>query len=195
MLRIYPTKMGVVPHGAFTIIGEHLYEIDGFKTLLGEDISNRLKAAETLFRSDIKFDIKISLRLWNKKRFRAFENLTVKVVEAKNGAVVLQLTRDGRVIIPITLDFPNEKLRFEPVQGVNFNDDNTTNAAAQFADAYRFIGEMIANGVLEVWDVTHSQVVGRLLEYIPVNIIPGKTRENMIALEKEWRQKAKERKS
>lgn len=71
----------------------------------------------------------------------------------------------------------------------------TGNAALQFADAYRFCGEIIANGVLEVWDMNTNSILGRLLEYLPVNIIPSKTLENCISEEKKWRKEAKDRKN
>lgn len=177
----------------FTILGEHLYELEGFHSLIGEKISAQLKVGQTLPFSDIHLNTKISLRVWNKRKFRAFENLTPTVVNNANGVVILNLTRDGRVFIPLALDFPNERLLFEPMTGSAFSDDGSKNAASQFADAYRFYGEMIANGVLEVWDATNNKVLGRLLEYLPVNIMPEQTRQNLIGLEKTWRAEAKNR--
>lgn len=173
---------------------EHLYELAGFHQLVGEDVSKKLKAGEALSRDEIKIDTKISLRLWNMRNYKAFERLTPRVIQVKDGVVFLELTRDGCVMLPIALDFPNEKLIFEPLSGAQLLDDNTANAASQFADAYRFYGEMIANGVLEAWDYNSGLILGRLLEYLPVNISPAQTRDNFVALEKQWRAESKRRK-
>ena len=178
-----------------TILKEHLYELEGFCHLLGDKVSAKLKCGETLSITEVQINQKISLRIWNKRKFRAFEKLFITIVNIKNGIVELSLTRDGRVIIPLALDFPNEKLIFKPMIGAGLFDDGTSNAALQFADAYRFYGEVIANGVLEIWGMDSNSILGRLLEYLPVNILPAQTRDNLIKLEKQWRDEAKRRKA
>lgn len=176
-----------------TITKEHLYELEGFHHLLGSNVSEKLKAGQSLSITDVQISQTISLRLWGKRKFRAFEKLSITVISINNGVVHLTLTRDGRVIIPLALDFPREKLIFEPMTGAGLSDDGTSNAASQFADAYRFYGEIIANGVLEVWNVEPNLILGRLLEYLPVNIMPAQTRDNLIEIEKKWREEAKKR--
>jgi len=175
-----------------SILQDHLYELEGFHKMLGKDVSEKLKAGEVVLAKDIKLK-KLSLRIWNKRKFKAFENLKPIVISIKNGVVMLKLTRDGKVQISLSLDFPREKLLFDPMKGADLSDDNSKNAALQFADSYRFYGEIIANGVLEIWNTEEDAILGHLLEYLPVNILPEQTRENLILQEKKWREKAKKR--
>lgn len=178
-----------------TILKEHLYELEGFYYLIGDEVTKRLKDRQNVSTTEIQIPHLISLRLWGKRKFSAFENLSITVISINKGVVQLKLTRDDRVIIPLALDFPNEKLIFEPMAGVELSDDGTPKAALQFADAYRFYGEIIANGVLEVWNADSNLILGRLLEYLPVNILPAQTKDNLIELEKKWREEAKRRRA
>lgn len=132
-----------------TIHSEHLYELDGFHNLLGSQMSQKLKEGESPDKSEIKFDKKISLRLWGKPKLKTFENLTVEVISTKDGVLTLLLTRDNTIQLQITLDFPKEKLIFDPTQPISFQDDGSKNAALQMSYAYRFYSEFMGNPVLE----------------------------------------------
>lgn len=85
------------------IIGEHLYELEGFKQILGNNVSKGLKSGDTLLTSDIKINCKISLRLWNRRKFSAFEKLTAKPLHIENGVLNIELTRNGLINIPLIL--------------------------------------------------------------------------------------------
>jgi hypothetical protein len=180
-----------------TILGEHLYELEGFHQLLGGKISKSLKTRETLALSDISLNTKISLRIWNKRKFKAFENLHVTVIAVNKGVVTLSLSRDNLIKFQMVLDFPNEKLIFDPTQSINFNDDGTKNAALQLSNAYQFYSEFMGNPVLEVWETKPNIILGRLLEYLPTvrqgQPMPHVVKERCLIKMKEWKQKAKER--
>lgn len=181
----------------FTILGEHLYELEGFHQLLGEKISKSLKACESLKLSDILLNTKISLRIWNKRKFKAFENLHVTVLTVNKGILTLSLSRDNIIKFQLILDFPNEKLIFDPTQPINFNDDGTKNAALQLSNAYQFYSEFMGNPVLEVWETKANIILGRLLEYLPT-VRPGQPMPHVIKQQclikmKEWQHIAKER--
>lgn len=180
-----------------TIIGEHLYELEGFHLLLGKKISKELKQGKTIPINEIAFNIKISLRLWNYKKLKAFEKLKTAIVDCKNGIVTLSLSRDNILKIPLVLDFPKEKLIFDPTQNVAFNDDGSKNAALQLSNVYQFYSEFTGNPVLEIWETKSNIVLGRLLEYLPT-VYPGQPmphviKEQCLKKMKEWREKAKER--
>jgi len=151
----------------FTLFRDHLYELEGFHQLVGDELSTRLRRGEAVTVTEIKFNSKISLRIWGKPKFKAFENLQATVVGVNQGAVTLSLTRDNVITFQIVLDFPNEKLIFDPMQSIDFNDNGSKNAALQFSNAYQFYSEFMGNPVLEVWETKSNKILGRLLEYLP----------------------------
>lgn len=181
----------------FTIFGEHLYELEGFHQLLGDKIATSLKDGETLPVLEIRFNTRFSLRLWNKPKLKAFENLQITVMAVNKGVITLSLTRDGIVKFQIKLDFPQEKLIFDPTQPIDFNDDDSKNAALQLSNAYQFYSEFMGNPVLEVWETKSNRILGRLLEYMPImrdgDPYPHVVKKQCLLKMREWKQKAKER--
>lgn len=171
--------------------------MEGFHQLLGEKISAKLKAGESLAIHDIQLNVKISLRIWNKRRLKPFENLQIKVIAVNKGIVILSLTRDNIIKLQLTLDFPNERLIFDPTQPIEFNDNGSRNAALQLSNSYQFYSEFMGNPVLEVWETKSKRILGRLLEYLP-KVRPGQPMPHVIkkwclTQMEEWRGKAKER--
>ncbi|HIE7342238.1 TPA: methylamine utilization protein MauJ, partial [Legionella pneumophila] len=63
-----------------TILKEHLYELEGFHYLIGDKVTKRLKDRESISTTEIQIPHLISLRLWGKRKFRAFEKLSVTVI-------------------------------------------------------------------------------------------------------------------
>lgn len=192
---IIETEFGI--KNKFTILKEHLYELEGFYQVLGDTIAMSLKAGNTLPLEEIKLNTTISLRLWNKPKLKAFENLQITVSNVNAGAITLSLTRDSTVKFQITLDFPKEKLIFDPTQTFVINDDGSKNAALQISNAYQFYSEFFGNPVLEIWDMKSGMILGRLLEYLP-KVQPGQPmphimQEQYLLKMKEWRQRGKER--
>ncbi len=152
-----------------TIYKEHLYELEGFREMFGLKLSSDLKAGINISTSDIRFNAKISLRVLGRPKYKAFEKLTATIVAINNGKVTISLTRDNTIQVTLILDFPAEKLIFDPMSSPIIHDDNTKNAALQIIDTYRFYDAIISNGVLEVWDPVSKLCLGRLDEYTPIN--------------------------
>jgi hypothetical protein len=178
----------------FTIIQEHRYELAGFCNLIGKDITQRLKSGETIGRRSLIINDKISIRLWGHKNWECFQNLTPSIRRVSNGQVELQLSTELKsIVVSVILDFPNEKLLFDPYNGIQCTDDGTIKAANYIADTRRFQAEYLANGVLEIWKMDEEIILGRLNEYIPVNILISETYKNLLNEEKNWRDEALKR--
>lgn len=177
-----------------TIFREHKYELGGFSEILEEKIMNDLKQGLTIARRSIQFKDTISIRLWNKPKFGALENLYPKVIHAFNGKVEMYLKDDCDVLcFCVILDFPSEKLIFEPFYRVNIQDNGSVAAAQRIADYYKFLGELILNGVLELWSYQTNKILGRHNEYIPLNVLPGQSHDNLEQESLRYSQESKKR--
>lgn len=178
-----------------TIWKEHLYELDGFKKMVGDELAGIFKDKGTEFKKKVNVIDRLSIRLWGENRYDALENLKPTVVRAADGTVLLEcISENDLVSVIIGLDFPNERLLFDPINGVASHDDGSVKAAEFSADVQRFIGKYICNGSLEVWDPTEEICLGRCDPFIPTNIDLGGTYKNYQKNEQHCLQIAEERK-
>ena len=178
-----------------TIWKEHLYELDGFKKMVGDELSEKLKNKGTEFKRKVNVIDKLSMRLWGENKYTALENLKPTVVRAADGIVLLEcISKNDLVSVMIGLDFPNERLLFDPINGVASQDDGSVEAAEFAADVQRFIGKYFCNGSLEAWDPNEEICIGRCDPYVPTNIDLGRTYENYKKNEQHCLQIAEERK-
>jgi len=177
----------------FTIHKEHLYELDGFSKTLNKDTLIHLKAGHSLPRRSVIIADKISIRLWAHNKYKALENLTTKVIHAYDGIVELRLTdRSNTVSLTIFLNFPKEKLVIEPFEPhLTIHDNGTSESALAIASLQKFLYDYLSNGVLEIWHPEKNEILGRLDEYIPVNIMSC---DGLLVEEKKWKQEAAKRK-
>ena len=178
-----------------TIWKEHLYELYGFKKMIGDDLAENFKSKGTEFKINVNIIRQLSIRLWGENKYKAIENLKPKVVRATDGIVLLECVSENDLVsIMIGLDFSNERLLFDPINGVATQDDGSVEAAEFAADVQRFIGKYFCNGSLEVWDPNEEICLGRCDPFIPTNIDLGRTYENYKKSEQHCLQIAEERK-
>lgn len=156
-----------------TVHREHLYELDGFRRLLGVEMADRLKAE-----NDVPADLlpplpNLSIRLRGQPPFPVFESLKSWIVESQNGTLYIDCeSHDGFTKTYLVLDFPKERLGFDPFQGVRISDDGSTTPAKYAADVHRYIKELIGNGEIEVWDGQQQRCLGRYDPFMPYNMRP-----------------------
>lgn len=121
--------------------------------------------------------------------------MQVHPIRAVDGLVVLEcVSRSRRVSVMLVLDFPDERLHFDPIDGVSVQDDSTPEAAEDAAEVQRFLGHYFANGQLEVW-ARHNNLLSRCNLFIPVNVDLGATVNNFLKAEKSCREAAANRRS
>ena len=161
-----------------TIWKEHLYELSGFKKVLGTDLIQKIKKNPSDIKKINMVD-SISVRLWGESKFGALEELRPVGFRYDKEILILDCASDGKlVLIALGLDFQNEKLLFDPINGIANTDDGSIQAAEFAADVQEFLGKYFANGALEVWDTQNEICLGRCNPFIPVNIDPSKTFES-----------------
>lgn len=177
-----------------TIWQEHLYELEGFRALLGPSVAAYLKNKNEVLLQDIPNFPPVSIRLRDHDHFPAFEKLRPQVLEATAGQlVILCNSADKCVRALLSLNFSEERLEFDPDQGVEIRDDGSSRAVRDQLDRITFIKGLCANAQIEVWDADHESLLGRCDPFIPVNIDLDDTLDNLDRLIKELEAEASRR--
>lgn len=168
--RAIEQRLGV--ETTFNVYDKHLYELDGFKRILGDTIVGHLArgdnpAAETMV--DIP---NIAVRIRYRDPYAPLSNLTIKEM-TRGGPHVIRLVYglgDDLVIFRVTLDFAEERLLFSLFTDIGYRDDGTAEAAAVIAEVLRFQGDLGGNGQLQIVDADTGELISRKDAYIPVNM-------------------------
>ncbi len=180
------------PH---TVWIEHKYELGGFQSLFGSGFVAKMKAKGSEFRRKVPALPRLTPRLRSHASYLPFEEMQPRLLRAADGMVTLQcVSASGRVSLLLGLDFPEERLRFDPIDGVSVVDDGTPEVAEEAAEIQRFLADYFANGQLEVWSGSDT-LLGRCDPFIPINIDLGGTLENFREAEKKCREAAVNRRA
>lgn len=159
---------------------EHLYELDGFRRILGQDLVSAMKAGGTPDPGGLPEMPKLCVRLRRHDPFPALEGLRPeRVIPLEGGLHVISRSEKVDLGIALTLDFRAERLVFDPMSDVQLADDGTVNAVMAAIDCTRLIRGMVMNGQLEVWSLDSGELLGRCDPCVPVNIDSRRTLENL----------------
>lgn len=155
----------------------HLYELDGFKEYIPNEMLEKIQSGERLS-MEIKGWNKISIRQWLDKKYGVFENLSIVYIQSQDKKVILKCTsEDNFFSISIVMDFQQE--RFDIDTDNIFIDKNANEKAFDYAiNANEYIRDLVLNGSVEVWDCIDNKPLGRKDPNIPVNIDLGRTVDN-----------------
>ncbi len=165
-----------------TIHRLHLYQLDGFRPLVGQEIIDRLKAGE----SDVSLEgvtlPRLSIRLRDYEPFATLENLIVEAGGTVEGRLILQCTSDRYpTVVLVSLHFAAERLEFEPFEYIKVINDDSTRESDLIAieiDVLNFEKGLIGNAQIEVWNADAGELLGRTAPFIPMNIDFVRTFEN-----------------
>jgi len=157
---------------AHTVWQEHLYELQGFTDLFGQELVARVKAGEEVTLGQFAALPPLSLRLAFKDKFPSFEDMAVNIVDCGGGNVNLALeSSNGLASVMLVLDFVNERLDFEIFDHLATIDDGSLAGVRAELDRLRFTDFYVGNGKLEIWAGTRR--LSRKDAHIPVNIDLG----------------------
>lgn len=171
-------ELGVQSLG--TIYREHLYELEGFRTLVGT------QAVEELKRGKTALDIarlprlpRLNIRIRDSERLATFEAMHAGILDARNGRLLIQcVSEDGLVEGGLSLNFAAERMEFDPMAGLAVTDDGSPEAAMHAANVAKFTRALFLNGQLEVWNAEDQTRLGRCDPFLSVNLDLGRTIEN-----------------
>ncbi len=160
-----------------TVHKEHLYQLAGFKEVLGKQPVEDLKIKGEI---PTNFPIELSVRLWGRERQDVFERMNVVELSAVPGKLQVlcaPIDYDGMRLL-IVLNFNEEKMLFHPQQSISIDDDQSVVAAQVNLQAAKFLREYWINGIIEIWDRQKDQCLGYADAFVPVNIDLARTLEN-----------------
>ncbi len=171
---------------------EHKYELMGFKEVIGNDTITKILNNEEI--KEINLPQNISIRIWNKANYSPFEGMTIASAYYDDSILLLKyISKDSLITFYLKLDLKNERLLIDPMDEIKKKDDNTSNAAKNIYEVFRFFIDFLTNGSLEIWDNSTNSCLGFCVPFIPTNIDVGKTIENFEKIIKDYQNKANER--
>jgi hypothetical protein len=159
---------------ASTVYREHLYELAGFKRIIGENLVDDLRAGKTIpLGTNVDLPA-ISFQLQGKGPFEVFENLSPVHIAQVGKKLRVEFERDdGRLRIKFYLNFANERLEFDIHDGVfGAPDDDSSTYARHKAETLEFLAAYYGNGQLRISKYETGELIARKDEFIPLNVIP-----------------------
>jgi hypothetical protein len=145
----------------------HLYELSGFKKILGPDIVAHLQDGTTPHGSPTLRIPDISIRIRGKENYAPLEGL--RCSQAGHSGKLLQMcfeSPQGDVEFRFVLDFGAERIVFDLFSDIGVCDTGTAKSAERVHEVRRFED----NGKLRIVNANTGELVGRKDAYIPVNM-------------------------
>lgn len=170
--RATEEKLGV--ETSQTVWRKHLYELDGFKKILGAEIVDKLVRGEQIAgQRDVNIP-DISVELNRKMPYAPLSALTIQAIgqDGQHGHIVHMhfISKDGLIDFRIHLDFTNERLNFEWSRDFARRDDGSPESAEAIAECSRFLKEYWGNGQLRIINAATRELISRKDAYVPVNV-------------------------
>ncbi len=155
-----------------TLWREHLYELEGFREILPDEIIELLKKSEPIPEgTTIQMPERYTVIARRGAEINAFEDLYPQVIAQVVGGMKLDfITKDEAIRIRTVLSFAEERLLFDPIQGLGFvqNREDQKHIRLEIV-LLKFQFCILCNGHLEIWDQETERILGRSETCIPVN--------------------------
>jgi hypothetical protein len=164
-----------------TVWKQHLYELAGFKQILGNHVVETLQSGGTVLPTLVPSIPILDLRIEGKPQLATFQRWQVAVEQVKDGVVhLLCRSGDQRVLTRMRLNFKDERLEFEPWNDMVMNDDGSVVAAWSRAEWVEFGRDLLLNGHLQIFESSSGNLLGRKDAFLPVNV-------NLGAMADDWK--------
>jgi len=164
-------KLGV--QTSMTVFKEHLYELSGFKRVLGADIVKDICAGKPVGEGQSVDIPSIDFQLVGKGPFEVLRNLQPVVVQQLGSRLALEFERPDQMLrIKFSLNFADERLEFDVHNGVfGIKDDDSSIYAEHKAQITEFMKWYFLNGCIQITDSATGELISRKDEFIPVNVM------------------------
>lgn len=154
-----------------TVNRKHLYELAGFKDIIGAEVVDFLSRGEQVTEQRILEIPNISVQIRRRQPYAPLNNLTVKEVWQDGKLLFMRFeSKEGDVIFRFALDFGNERLEFSLFRDFMVKDTGTAESAERVAEVRRFEKDYFGNGELHIVNADTGALIGRKDAYIPVNM-------------------------
>jgi len=154
-----------------TVYRKHLYELAGFKKILGSDTVERLTRGEQVKVGRMVEIPDISVRIRKRAPYEPLSTLSVKEINQDGKILHIRFeSKSGDVVIRFQLDFGAERLNFALFHDLRVRDTGTAESAECIAEVRRFENEYFGNGQLHVVNTDTGEIIARKDAYLPVNM-------------------------
>jgi hypothetical protein len=153
-----------------TVWREHLYQLDGFRSVLGPETVDKLKRKEHEGLPPLTLP-RLSLRVRDRDQLPSFEGLVPAAAAIEDGVLWLACRAESGVLEAIIgLDLPNELLLFDPERGVGIRRGTDPTSITAQIDGLQLLKDLLCNGSLEIRSADTGASLGRTDPYIGHNI-------------------------
>jgi hypothetical protein len=151
---------------------KHLYELEGFKRLLGDDlVAHLVSGTDPTDQRTVNLS-NISVQLRRKPPYGPLSNLVIKtMVRDSPHSIVLSFeSENGRTQFRFRLDFADERLIFNDDTDFGHKDMGDATSAEERAELLRFRKEYFGNGQLRIVDAETGELISRKDAFLPQNV-------------------------
>ncbi len=149
----------------------HLYELEGFKKILGPDVVKHMKAGSAPTGQPMLQIPDISVRIRRKENYAPLEGLRCKHVDHIEKRVHMHFeSLQGDVKFRFSLDFGTERIVFDLFSDIGVCDTGTAESAERVHEVKRFEQDYFGNGQLHIVNTDTGDLIGRKDAYIPMNM-------------------------
>jgi len=150
---------------------KHLYELDGFKKILGSDLVDHIQKGTAPAGQPTLQIPDICVRLRRKDHYAPLEGLRCKrVSHAGNQVQMLFESPQGDVEFGFSLDFGAERILFDLFCDVGVRDTGSAESAERIHEVKRFWQDYFGNGQLHILNADTGELIGRKDAYLPMNM-------------------------
>jgi hypothetical protein len=150
---------------------KHLYELTGFKEILGPEIVRGLQQGTPPTDERLVNVPDISMRIRRKEAYAPLEGLRCTALGYTGKQVHMQFqSLQGDIEVDFSLDFESERILFDIFRGVSVCDTGTAESAERVHEVKRFEHDYFCNGQLHIVASDSGELIGRKDAYIPVNL-------------------------
>lgn len=156
---------------SYTITKEHLYELNGFKEILGKDFIDIILGEKEASSSTGIHIPAIDIGLMNKDPFPALQRLLCSKIQQEQGSAHLTFERPDRLLcVQFRLNFLEERLEFD-IHNAIFGppDDNSSAWSSIQSDLNNFLKWYYLNGCLIMTNADTKEIIARKDAFIPIN--------------------------
>ncbi len=155
-----------------TIWKEHLYELDGFRKLIPDEILGLIECSEEV-PAGLTIDMPeyITVLARRGSTSHPFQDVQIKALAQVKGGLLIDIaTKDEIVGFRVILDFLDERLHFDPVNGMRLESNRENKKHIEYEILFlEFQCCILGNGRLEIWDQEEEVILGQSAECIPKN--------------------------
>jgi Methylamine utilization protein MauJ len=150
---------------------KHLYELAGFKEILGPEIVKGMQDGAPPTEQTMVDIPDISMRIRQKESYAPLEGLRCKHFGHTGKHVHMHFeSLQGDVKVDFSLDFENERIMFDVFSGIGVRDTGSAESAERVHEVKRFEQDYFGNGQLHIVATDTGNLIGRKDAYIPMNM-------------------------